>query len=483
MSTATGSVAGVLAGSGYAYKGVPYAAPPVGELRWRSPRSAPRWTGVRDADAFGPPCAQAALRGQTAISGISREDCLYLNIWTPADAEGKRLPVMVWIHGGAFANGMRSSPTYDGARFADEGVILVTLNYRLGIFGFLAHPDLTTQSDVRSSGNFGLEDQLAALRWVAANIAGFGGDPGNVTLFGQSAGGASVLDLVTSQRARGLFRRAIIQSGASLTGMTVPALESAEQQGLSLAAGQSISRLRQLSQDEVLQRAASAGSAMRLGPVRDGYVIKGIPANLVSDLQGSGVQLLVGSNSREGLAIPADDRLENEIHAAFGAAANSGLAFYRSSPADPILGTPAQQFATDSTFRCGTVDLVQRIAAAGLPVWQYQFEQFVPGREAQGAAHSFEVPYVLGNLSSTGFSAAAYEPADRKLSDLMVEYWTNFAKTGDPNGAGPPEWPRYTPAGKSYLRLSSAFPANAEPDADLRGAVCRLFPPHSSIEQ
>jgi len=397
---------------------------------------------------------------------------------------------MVWIHGGAFANGMSTSPTYDGARLASEGVVVVTLNYRLGVFGFLAHPELTDESSHASSGNFGLQDQLAALRWVATNIAAFGGDPSNVTIFGQSAGGASVLNLATSTEARGLFSRAIIQSGAARSTITVPALASAEKNGLAFSAGQPIATLRHLSQDEVLLRAAGLdASATRFGPVRDGYVITGDPATAVADLRDTGVELLIGSNAREGLGPPSEEGLDAEIRASFGANADLALAQYgrtngnEGGSADPLLGTAAEQFATDSTFRCGSVEVAQNAAVAGLPVWQYQFEQPVPGREAQGSVHSAEVPYVFGNLLTTGFSAANYSPVDRRLSDLLVGYWVNFAKRGDPNGPGLPTWPRYTSAAKDYLRLSSAYPANAAADVDLRGSICRLFPANPAIEK
>jgi len=481
VRTASGLVAGVATNSGVAYKGLPYAAPPVGALRWHSPEPASPWKGVRQATSFGPPCAQAPLRGRTEVSAISREDCLYLNVWTPRLTRGAKVPVMLWIHGGGFENGMGTSPTYDGATLAAKGVIVITINYRLGVFGYLAHPELTAASPHKSSGNFGLEDQIAALRWVSANIGAFGGNPSNVTIFGQSAGGASVLDLLASPQAQGLFKRAIVESGAARSAIGVANLPSAEQQGRKFADGASIADLRRLDMAAVLQLAQDAGQrGIRFGPVLDGYVLTHEPAAALADRSHHPIALLIGNNSREGLATPTDAQLEAAIGNAFGANSIRALGFYgiahaASGAADPLLGTAAQQFATDSTFRCGSVETAHLSAASGAPTWQYQFEQFVPGKEAQGAAHSFEVPYVFGNLSSTGFSAANYGPADRQLSELMVGYWTNFARRGDPNGPGLPAWPRYTLRDKAYLRLSSALHDGAQAASDLRGFLCRLF--------
>lgn len=480
VKTSAGLTTGVRTGAVTVYKGLPYAAPPVGAHRWQSPQPPLSWDGVKVASSYGPPCAQPALRGRAEVSNISSEDCLYLNIWAPQSASP--LPVMVWIHGGGFQNGMGSSPTYDGSLLAAQGVVVVTINYRLGVFGFLAHRELSAESPRRSSGNYGLEDQIAALRWVAENIRAFGGDPSNVTIFGQSAGGASVMDLLVSPQSRGLFSKAIIQSGAARGGIGITPLEIAEGQGKSFAGNDSIASLRALDTAAILERARlAAGSGVRFGPVRDDYVIDADPANVLGERQRNGFPLLIGSNSREGLVALPEDRLEAAIAAEFGANAAKAKAIYRlgegAAANDPLMGTPSQQFSTDSTFRCGNVEAARASAGAGAPTWQYQFEHFVPGKEEQGAAHSFEVPYVFGNLSSTGFSAADYGPADRALSELMVGYWTNFAKRGNPNGAGLPEWQRYDPAGKAYLRLSAALPRNAASARDLRGDICRLFPP------
>ncbi len=482
VSTSSGTVTGVATSTGMAYKGIPYAAPPVGPLRWRSPQPPLPWDGTRRADMFGAPCAQLPSGGRTEVSAASREDCLYLNVWTPRQASKAGYPVLVWIHGGGFQNGMGTSPTYDGAVLADKGVIVVTINYRLGVFGFLAHPKLTQESTIRSSGNYGLEDQIAALRWVARNIRNFGGDPKNVTIFGQSAGGASVLDLVVSQQVKGLFHRAIVQSGAARDAMVPAPLGQAEAQGEIFAGGRTIAELRSLETAAVLDSAAQATrSGVRFAPVRDSVVIDDAPVSLVRDNRASGLRILVGSNSREGIALIQPEELDAKLDRAFGANVRAARAAYgllndaRGDAKDPLMGTPAQQFATDSTFRCGSVELVQAAAEARIPVWQYQFEHFVPGKEAQGAAHSYEVPYVFGNLSNTGFSAANYGKADRALSELMASYWVNFARTGNPNGPGLPRWPAYRQRSKSYLRLSGGLAGNAAVAADLRGELCRLF--------
>lgn len=480
-TTTSGVVAGVTDGAIVSYKGLPYAAPPIGPLRWRSPEPPQAWKGIRRASSFGPPCAQPALRGRTEVSAISSEDCLYLNVWAPRGKSTSRLPVMVWIHGGAFLNGMGSSPTYDGAKLAAKGVVVVTINYRLGVFGFLAHPDLTAEAASRSSGNYGLEDQIAALRWVAANIRAFGGDPANVTIFGQSAGGASVMNLLVSRQTEGLFRRAIAQSGAARGAIGGMSLTAAERHGQTFARGASLAALRALDTRTVLEQAQQVAEAgVRFGLVNDGFVIDSDTETAFADPRRRKLPLLIGSNAREGLTVIPDDRLEAALAAEFGANAIKARAAYRldqgAAADDAVMGTPAQQLSTDTSFRCGSVRLAQARAKTGAPTWQYQFEHFVPGREDQGAAHSFEVPYVFGNLSRTGFAAANYGPADRTLSDVLVGYWTNFAKRGDPNGPGLPLWPRYDPVGKSYQRLSSGFVGSAAPASDLRGEICQLLP-------
>jgi len=318
------------------YRGIRYGT----AVRFRAPVPIAPANGMVPAQEFGPVSPQQGRR-----YAPQSEDCLYLNIWTPGGARAAALPVMVWIHGGAFANGMGSSPTYAGERLAREGVIVVTLNYRLGVFGFLAHPALTAESEHKSSGNYGLEDQLFALKWVAANIAKFGGDPENVTIFGQSAGGASVIDLISSPQARGLFGRAIVQSGAARDGIRVPAVSAAEQQGRAFAGDQGFAALRRLSQEAVVERAERlASSGLRFGPVIDGYLLTRAPLSALGEAGRSGIELLVGSNSREGLAVIAPDQLPQQIRTTFGPNADRALAIYglangATGSVDPLLGS------------------------------------------------------------------------------------------------------------------------------------------------
>ena len=469
----TGLVEGVRRSDATAYLGIPYAAPPTGPQRWRPPLPALSWSGVRVADAHGAPCAQAPLRGLTTLSDASREDCLTLNVWQPNAPAKRSRPVMVWIHGGGFINGSGASPTFYGEAFARLGVVLVTINYRLGVFGFLAHPELGREAGDGASGNYGLMDQIAALRWVQRNIAAFGGDPANVTLFGQSAGGASVLALMTSAAADGLFARAIVQSGAAANGLAPVALATAEGEGEAMAGGLSLAEFRQQDQKALLARAGT----FHFGPVRDGRLIDKAPAEMATALRRTRRPLLIGSNARERLAPVAPPLTKDTVTAAFGSNAPRALALYRANAAsgpDPVLGTAAEQLATDASFRCGTLLVARASAAAGAPTWLYHWEQSVPGREAAGAAHSVEVPYVFGTLSATGFSAADYGPDDRRLSALAIRYWANFATTGDPNGPGLPRWPRHQAGRRAVLRIATALAGDAQVANGLRGPLCDL---------
>jgi para-nitrobenzyl esterase len=480
---------GVVAGqswgkTGALFRGIPYAAPPVGDLRWRDPAPMHPWKGARDATHDGNACMQPMMGWNDSVARGASEDCLYLNIRTPSLNASAHLPVMLWIHGGGFVGGAATDAMFDGAHLGEQGVVLVEINYRLGVLGFLAHPDLSRESRHQSSGNYGLLDQLAALRWVKENIARFGGDPGNVTIFGQSAGGMSVMSLLASPLARGLIARAIIESGSMVT--PLPRLKEAETGGSGFAGASSVDALRGLPAAELMSRwgqyaaARQADPGARLGVIVDGYVLKDDPAAVFAQHTELRVPLIVGNNSREALGPPHERDLAEAIRQFYGADAQAALAAYgvaggSSSEPDPVLGPAANQFATDTTFRCGAVITARRHAAGGSPVYEYQFEEALPGREPAGAQHSFELPYVFGNLQTDGPLGGAFSDRERSLSELMVTYWTTFARTGDPNGSASVRWPRWTAESAGYLHFSTRLTHDAEAGSGLRAEPCHLF--------
>jgi len=473
----SGELAGEsLAAGGAVFKGIPYAAAPTGTKRWQSPQAVTAWPGTRAATAYGAACAQPAQGWNDSVVASMSEDCLYLNVWTPAVKPKIRLPVMVWIHGGAFTGGAGTDAIFAGEELVKKGVVLVTLNYRLGIFGFYAHPELTHESVHRSSGNFALEDQMAALQWVRDNIAAFGGDAGKITVFGQSAGGMSVVTLLASPLMKGKFEGAIVESGAILGGPPMKRLKDAETLGTEFMGADSLQSLRGLSATELLKRFGSfmpTHRESRMGPVIDGYVLSADPSEVFRQHQEHKVPLIIGNNAREGFGRLSEDALANAIRQFYGADAAAALTLY--AVPDPVLGTPAAQWLTDTSFRCSAIVMAARHAGGGAPVYSYQFEQSLPGRESDGAAHSYELPYVFGNLLASGALAGPFSAADRQLSNVMLSYWTNFAKHGDPNGAGLPVWHKFGAAAGSYVRFSSTLPQNAQPAEGLRKPQCQMF--------
>jgi para-nitrobenzyl esterase len=475
VSVTGGKIRGTVAGYGGAvFQGIPFAQPPTGELRWREPMPVKSWTGIRETNQFSAPCMQG---------GNSNEDCLYLNVWTAEWPAKSRKAVMVWFHGGGNFAGAASDPLFDGESLVRQGVLLVTAQYRLGVFGFFSHPELTSESPHHASGNQGLLDQIAALRWVRDNIAKFGGDPRNVTIFGESAGSLDVNVLMASPLSRGLFRRVIGQSGPVLH---VPPRAEAEKKGEDLARKLTkadlpgLKGLRALSAAE-LQKATGQGLSFLgpiLGVVVDGWVFPESPMKVFAGGKQHRVELILGSNARELQKpfFPMSGTLVQEITNQYGPLAGRALELYGltggSEPQpDPLLGTVLAQWATDSQFRCGSVAQLVWHTRAGSAGYQYQFSRAAPGREAAGAAHGNEVPYVFGTLGRAE-RAPNYDAVDQQVSSVMQKYWTNFAKTGDPNGGGLPRWPEFEAAARPYIEFTDAGPVVRQ---GLRREVCDLY--------
>jgi para-nitrobenzyl esterase len=476
VSVSGGKIRGASAGYGGAvFKGIPFAQPPTGDLRWREPLPVKAWQGVRDASAFSAPCVQGG--------GNSSEDCLYLNVWTTEWPAKSRNAVMVWFHGGGNFAGSASDPLFDGESLARHGVLLVTAQYRMGVFGFFAHPELTKESPNQSSGNYGLLDQIAALRWVRDNIAHFGGDPGNVTIFGESAGSLDVNVLMASPLSRGLFQRVIGESGPVVD---PPPLAEAEKKGDDLArkltaGGQpGLKGMRALSSAD-LQKATGQGLSFlgpMLGVVVDGWVFPESPLKTFIAGKEHRVGLMLGSNARELQRpfFPMTGTLAQAITEQYGPLADKALELYgvkggAEPQPDPLFGDAMAQWATDTQFRCGTVAELVWHTGAGNPGYQFQFSRAAPGREAAGAAHGNEVPYVFGTLGR-GERSPKYDATDEQVSAAMQKYWTNFAKTGDPNGAGVPKWPKFDASKRPYLEFTDAGPVVRE---GLRRQVCDVF--------
>lgn len=468
------------AGRGAVFRGIPFARPPVGDLRWREPMPVAPWSGVRDAAEPGPPAAQAPIGWNDAFARASSEDCLYLDVWTPACQPPAPLPVMVWIHGGANVAGAGGSdPLYEGTALIGHGVVLVIVEYRVGIFGFFAHPELTRESPHHASGNYGIMDQLAALAWVRDNIARFGGDPARVTVFGQSAGAIDLVALMASPRADGLFQRAIAESGSVPLEPPAPTLADAERTGVRVAAQLgapdvgALRFLRSLPADKILSGPAGhAGADINV----DGWVFPESPGQVLAAGRGLRVPLVIGSAAIEFAAPGTTEDLRKQIQTAFGRLAPRALALYgvadagRVAPADPLYGDVAEQLGSD-WFHCACVIQGERHAAAGNPTWEYQFDRAIPPHPKVG--HSGDLPYVFGNLSVQGSQAGDFQDADRRLSAAMQTYWTNFARSGDPNGPGLPVWPRYDGQARKFVEFTTA--ADVTVNRDQRGPFCDLY--------
>ncbi len=473
VKTAQGEVVGkwIQDGTQKAFLGLPYAAPPVGDLRWRAPHPPAAWTGVRDASKFGARCEQWHIWDDYLFldSGPS-EDCLYLNVYAPAAAKpASKLPVMVWIHGGGFVAGAGSEPRYTNSGLVAKNVILVTLNYRLGVFGFLANDDLRKEGNGHA-GNYGLMDMAAALRWVRANVASFGGDPGNVTIFGESAGSFAVSALLAAPQARGLFQKAIGESGAFFGNtLSMSALDerARRDQAWTDALGvKSLAELRALPAEKLIE-AARKQPAVGFSPDVDGqFLAEPISATYAAGRQAK-VPVIIGWNRDERTNTLSKD-MTAEKWKAYAAQHYSDKAqqFLAAFPAgsDAEAVRSADAYTTAQFIALGAWQWVQAEAATGgAPVYRYRFDLGSPASEVHPVAgyafHSDELEYVFGTLDTR--HGATWRPEDRRLSEQMIGYWTNFARSSDPNGGGLLQWPRYD-RDKALIHLDN--PITVGPD-------------------
>ena len=459
--------------------GVPYAAPPTGALRWAPPQPAHVWPGVRDAKAFGPRCMQAPVFSDMVFrsNGVS-EDCLYLNVWTPAKSTRERLPVLVYFYGGGFVAGDGSELRYDGESMATKGVVVVTLSYRLGVFGFFSHPGLSAESPRHASGDQALLDQAAALAWVRRNIAAFGGDPGRVTIAGESAGSVSVSAQMASPLARGLFAGAIGESGALLGTLSAQPLGEAEQQGRAFGDGlgaKTLEDLRALPAQTLLD-AATKAERFRTLPVVDGWFLPRPPAEIFAAGDQARVPLLAGSNTEEGPAAwllgqgapPTLEAYRAGVARLYGDRAEQVLAAYPAAADGAPVLEAARALASDRFIALSTWRWMDVSTRTGLkPTYYYLYAQPRPATKAdpaaprpEGAVHSAEIEYAMGDLDLN--AVYAWTPEDRATSRALQGYFANFIKTGDPNGPDLPEWPRYA----TGLRMTIGPAPHAEPDLD-----------------
>ena len=462
VSVETGKLQGVAAtGSSpvQIFRGVPYAKPPVGDLRWREPRSADNWQGVRAADQFGPRCMQRHMWDDMFFrSPSASEDCLYLNVWTPANlskAASAKLPVLVYIYGGGFVAGTSDEPRYDGAAMAARGIVVVTVNYRLGIFGFFAHPQLTGESPHHASGNYGLLDQAAAVAWVKRNIAAFGGDPKRITVGGESAGSMSVSGMMVSPLTRTLIAGVIGESGSAMEPLHVAPLAEAEKKGMDFAESlqvPTLAQLRAIPADKLLSVQDFQGA--HWGPDIDGYYFTETPEATYTAGKSAKAPSLIGSNSEEGAAnailggAPLTvANYQAALQKRYGTDADRMFQLYPAAT-DADVQRAATELASDAFIAMGTWNWFDSQRRTGWPTYYYYYTHVRPqptaykanGPVAYGALHSSEIEYALGNLDAN--PAYAWTDADRKVSATMSAYWANFIKTGNPNGGDLPLWPQ-----------------------------------------
>ncbi len=486
----SGTISGAPASAGSkvrAYKGIPYAAPPVGKLRWQPPQPVTAWQGVRKCDQFGPICPQAPYPATSIYAQAPQpqsEDCLLLNVWTAAEGADEKRPVMVWIHGGALTRGSGSIPAYDGEQLAIQGVVLVTINYRLGPLGFLAHPALSRESEHGSSGNYGVLDQIAALRWVQRNIAAFGGDPSRVTIFGESAGSWSVCALVATPLAKGLFHRAIGQSGGCFEPMAdlkrsryglPPAEQGGQQLAVALGCDQSsdpLAAMREKSAEEIVALANKDGSQVRARANVDGWAFPAEIREIYAAGKQSQVPVIVGSNADEGnslvghLAPNRMDAFVEGVRKKYGALADQFLQVYPVTSDSDARGAFLHA-AGDEMFTWEMRTWARMSEKSGQPAYLYYFSHVPPRPDAEklGAYHAAEILYVFDNLNIAPWPQQA---SDKALAHAMSAAWVRFAATGDPNGDGLPSWTPYDSRSESYLEFGDSI----RPGKSLRKAEC-----------
>ena len=495
IETTSGRLSGVAVRGGVvAYLGMPYAAPPVGALRWRTPERPSPWTGTRAATEYGPPCFQAKWVGPSPDLTRMSEDCLTLNLWVPPRKQGGRLPVMVYIHGGGFFGGASgNAEPIDQVALAAQGVIVASMNYRLGIFGFLSHPELSKESSSGTSGNYGLMDQIAALQWIRANVAAFGGDPERVTIFGTSAGGSSVLYLVASPLANGLFHRAISQSAASVfsplqhRNRAAFGYEPAEAEGVRIAPD--IASLRGLAADEVLAKAKPLmdidAASLEFWPTVDGHVMPAHPVDLFEQGRVANVPLIIGNTTDEGTMFALMHRVKTAdswsefARRTYPVGGDDLLAQYPAA-SDAEVFASLSRYTTDWIFAGTTRGVARAMTRHNRRVWRYEFTRVNPGTwpvagPPLGAPHSSELPYVFGELQWRGPRPNPYDATDRALATAMSAAWVRFASTGDPNGGQLPSWLQHTATDDQRMAFGDTITFGVDRNAAKLDAYDRAF--------